>query len=305
MIIYRIFFGFCGVCLWFLYIYVYGSKACAALHLGHSSCQLCSDTPTGTSSSFFALRKTPFHSRLYCSGVSLFHLYTSPLQALVQDMDEQFSVCSLLFIHSITFPLPPLRHSLAWKLSSVSVFYQVPILYRDSYLCVQGESPSRLGHFPSPLRIRRHFALPFRWKPDGTVQRWKLQHTGELFETYFWCRKSSLKTWLIQSSNLNSHDAVLDLFNFCIVLYVRLRYFLEFTFAILGSVLLAKKLRELLETNGEKCVTVFWRGYLHGWITLGVFWGVCTCSNSIYTTIPMPLYSYLVSPVSWNLENYS
>lgn len=44
------------------------------------------------------------------------------------------------------------------------------------------------------------------------------------------------------------------------------------------------------------------KGYLHGWITLGVFWSVCTCSNSIYTTIPMPLYSYLVSPVSWNLE---
>lgn len=37
MIIYRIFFGFCEICLCFLYIYVYGSKACAALHLGHSS----------------------------------------------------------------------------------------------------------------------------------------------------------------------------------------------------------------------------------------------------------------------------
>lgn len=44
------------------------------------------------------------------------------------------------------------------------------------------------------------------------------------------------------------------------------------------------------------------KGYLHGWIPLEVFWGVCTCSNSIYTTIPMPLYSCLVSPVSWNLK---
>lgn len=44
------------------------------------------------------------------------------------------------------------------------------------------------------------------------------------------------------------------------------------------------------------------KGHLYSWVTLGVFWGVCTCSNSIYTTIPMPLYSYLVSPVSSNLE---
>lgn len=35
-----------------------------------------------------------------------------------------------------------------------------------------------------------------------------------------------------------SHDAVLDLFDFCIVLYVRFRYFLEFTIAILGFLLL-------------------------------------------------------------------
>lgn len=234
----------------------------------------------------------------WCVFISLFT--PPPLHALVQDMDEQFLLCSLLFIRSLIshFPFPPLRLSLAWKFSSVSVFYQVPILYRDSYRRVQGESPSRLGHF-LPLRIRRHFALPFRWKPDGTEQRWKLQHTGELFETNFWCRKSSLKTWLIQSSNLNSHDAVLDLFNFCIVLYVRFRYFVEFTFAILGSLLLAKKFRELLETNGEKRVTDVLKGYLHSWITLEVFWGVCTCSNSIYTTIPMPLYSYFVWLVLW------
>ncbi len=142
------FFGFCGVCLCFLYIYVYGSKACAALHLGHSSCPLCSDTPTGTSSSFFALRKSPFHSRLYWSGVSLFNFATSPLQALVQDVDEQLSVCSLLFIGCIISLLPSLRFvsALPESFSSVSVFYQVPILYRDGYRCVQGESPSRLSH---------------------------------------------------------------------------------------------------------------------------------------------------------------
>lgn len=56
-----------------------------------------------------------------------------------------------------------------------------------------------------------------------------------------------------------------------------------------------------MEANGEKCVSVL-KGSLHGWITWGVFWGVCTCSNSIYTTIPMPLSSYLVSPVSLSFE---
>lgn len=174
------------------------------------------------------------------------------------------------------------------------MFYQVPILYRDGYRCVQGESPPRLGHFSSPLQIRRHFALPFPPKnPTGRRRDEKLQHTGEHFETRFWCRKSSLKkTWLIQSSNLNSHDAVLDLFNFCIVLYVRFRYFLEFTFAILGFLLLVKKIWKPIGRHVSQC--------FEG--VSGVFWGVCTCSNSIYTIIPMPLYSYLVSPVSGNLE---
>lgn len=133
----------------FLYIYVYGSKACAALHLGHSSCQFSSDTPTGTSSSFFALRKSPFHSRLYWRGVSLFHFLRLPLTSFSSGHGR--AVLTLLTavhkIHKITFSLPPLRLSLAWKFSSVSVFYQVPILYRDSYRRVQGESPSRLGHF--------------------------------------------------------------------------------------------------------------------------------------------------------------
>lgn len=82
--------------------------------------------------------------------------------------------------------------------------------------------------------------------------------------------KSSLKTWLIQSSNLNSWDAVLDLFNVCIVLYVRFRYFLEFTFAILGFVLLAERIREPMGRHVSQIFSVL-KGYLHRWITLGVF----------------------------------
>lgn len=132
-------------------------------------------------------------------------------------------------------------------------------------------------------------------------------HRGAFRDTFLmsevFLEKKKKPDWY-KAQNLNSHDAVLDLFNFCIVLYVRFRYFLEFTFAILGFLLLAKTiLKKKNKNNGEKRVTVFLKGgYFHGWITLGVFWGVCTCSNSIYTTIPMPLYSYLVSPVSGNLE---
>lgn len=128
----------------------------------------------------------------------------------------------------------------------------------------------------------------FCWKPDGTPQRWKLQHTGELFETHFWIWKSSLKTWLIQSSNLNSHDAVVDLFNFCIVLYVRFRYFLEFTFANLGFLLL-EKMWELLENQwGEMChiYTVFWRGIFTA--GLGVF--------ELFALAPIAFTSILLFP---------
>lgn len=94
--------------------------------------------------------------------------------------------------------------------------------------------------------------LPFCWRPGVTSRRWSLQHTGELFQTHFWCGSLPWKPeW---SSNLNSLGAVLDLFNFCIVLYVRCRYFLEFTFAILDFLLLAKRMRDLLETGGQKQV---------------------------------------------------
>lgn len=133
------------------------------------------------------------------------------------------------------------------------------------------------------------------WKPHGTPQRGKSQHTGELFRETFLMWKSSLKTWLTQSSNLNSHGAVLDLFDFCNVLYVGFRYFLEFTFADLGFLLLAKTVRELSVL----------KGYPYSWITLRLFWGVCTCSNSIYTTISMPLYLYLVLSCELKFELYS
>lgn len=140
-------------------------------------------------------------------------------------------------------------------------------------------------------------------------------HRGTFWDTFLlW--KSSLKTWLTPSSNRNGCVAVLDLFNFfCIVLYVRFRYFLEFTFAILGSVLLEiKKTRALLETNGGEtcrrysvffCFVFFLEGDIFTAGLHWVFWAVCTCSNSIYTTISMPLYSYLVCPVSLNFGIHS
>lgn len=159
MIIYRIFFGFCGVCLCFLYIYVYGSKACAALHLGHSSCQLRSDTPTGTSSSFFALRKTPFHSRLYWSGVALFHLSRLPFTSLsfsgrgraaLRPLSAVHTVCRYRIFLPSSF-VSALPESLAvflfFYFLFLFFFIKCPYSTETVYRCVQGESPSRLGHF--------------------------------------------------------------------------------------------------------------------------------------------------------------
>lgn len=53
-------------------------------------------------------------------------------------------------------------------------------VFKENLLSVRSQPPQ--------LRIRRlgMFHRRFCWKPDRTPQRWKLQHTGELFETHFW-----------------------------------------------------------------------------------------------------------------------
>lgn len=67
-----------------------------------------------------------------------------------------------------------------------------------------------------------------------------------------------------------SHDAVLDLFNFCIVLYVRWRYFLDFTFAILGFVLLAKRREKQLMTTFGNHETIWGEVYHSFSVSRGV-----------------------------------
>jgi len=85
-------------------------------------------------------------------------------------------------------------------------------------------------------------------------------HSGA-FRNTFLMWKSSLKSWLTQSLNVNSHDAVLDLFLFYIELYLIFKYYVEFTFAIQGFLSFEKKTRTFGIQHGDICpsYSVFWR----------------------------------------------
>lgn len=145
---------------------------------------------------------------------------------------------------SVTFSFPPLCLSFVRSFCVLSSAHnlqrQISVCSRRVTLSARSVPPHyKLGGVVAAV-LRK-----IRW---DTTETKAAAHQGAFRDTFL-MRKSSLKTWLTQSSNLNSHVAVLDLFNFCIVLYVRFRYFLEFTFAVLGSVLLAKVMTELLEPN--------------------------------------------------------
>lgn len=74
-------------------------------------------TPTGTSSSFFALRKTPLHSPFvlkWCDLICLFFPPFTSLSLVHGTSSSQPARCCF-----ITFSFSPLRLSLAWKFSSV------------------------------------------------------------------------------------------------------------------------------------------------------------------------------------------
>lgn len=86
-----------------------------------------------------------------------------------------------LVVDNVTFPFPPLRLSLAWKFSSV--LSSAHTLQRWLLVCPRRISLPGISSAP---QIRRHVILPFCQNPDGMPQRWKLQHTGELFKTHFW-----------------------------------------------------------------------------------------------------------------------
>lgn len=245
MIIYRIFFGFCEICLCFLYICLWFQSV------------LCSPPwPPLLSASFRHAHR--YYFKFFCTQENSFPFpfvlkwcVFIPLPFTSFSLGRGRAVHSAVHtIHKITLSFFLLRLGLSWKSGGVfCVLLSAHTLQRQ--LCSRRVSLSVRSHPP-------HYVLGgalFRQNPDGTTGEMKASaHWGAFWDTFLkW--KSSLKTWLTQSSNLNSHDAVLDLFNFCIVLYVRFRYFLEFTFAILGFLLLDLKTRELLGTNGEKRVT--------------------------------------------------
>lgn len=151
--------------LCFLYIYVYGSKACAALHLGHSSHQLLSKHAHRYFFKFFCTQENsfPFPFVLkWCVLILLLHLPFKKL--LFRTWMSGFSGCSVP-VHITRFlPSASSQPRLKKVLAVFLCFYQVPILYRDIYRRVQGESPPSVQVISSPLRIRRRFTPPFRWK---------------------------------------------------------------------------------------------------------------------------------------------
>lgn len=107
----------------------------------------------------------------WCVFISLLHL---PLYKLpFRTMDEQFTARSVLFTRYVTSHFPSLRFVSASpeSLAVFLCFYQVPILHRDGYRCVQGESPSQLGHFLPHCELGGIFRCCSTEKPDGTARR--------------------------------------------------------------------------------------------------------------------------------------
>lgn len=161
-------------------------------------------------------------------------------------MDERLIVHSVLFTRYKISNFPSLRFVSA-LLESFAVFLcfflsSAHTLQRRLSVCSRRISPS-VRLFPPHCELGGILSCRSCWEESRSTLGNFSRHIADM-EVFL----ENLTD--IQSSNLNSHDAVLDLFNFCIVLYVRFRYFLEVTFAILGFFLLAKKIRELLGTNG-------------------------------------------------------
>lgn len=104
MIIYRIFFGFCWICVWFLYIHVSGSKACAAPHLGHSSLPALFRHAHWYYFKFFCTQENSFPFPF----VLKWCVFISPLQPppfyRLKFVDQQFSLFrAVLTVRNITF----------------------------------------------------------------------------------------------------------------------------------------------------------------------------------------------------------
>lgn len=179
------FFGFVeSVCVF--YTSVYGSKACAALHLDHSSFSASFRHAHRYFFKFFCTQETPLHSPfvlIWCVLISLFRLplyklstrTSSSQSAQCWSHDTQYHIFLPSFLRFIS-ALPESSAVFSVFISSAHT------LQRRSSVCSRRISLS-VRSFP-PLC---EFMLPFRRTPDGAPQRRKLQHTRERFETHFWC----------------------------------------------------------------------------------------------------------------------
>lgn len=198
------------------------------------------------------------------------------------------------------FPSPRFVSALP---ESLAVFYQVPILYRDGYWCVRGESPSpafpphhRLGGmlFCRSAKILTGCRRDESCSTLGSFSR----HISDMVVFLENLTDTKLKS---KQPPMLSSTSFFSLFFYCTVcksqIFSRI-YFCNPRFSFVSE----EEEGVFFGNQWGEMSQVFLTGYLYSRVTFGVFWGVCTCPNRIYTTFPIPLYSYLVCPVIWNFE---
>lgn len=164
MIIYRIFFGFCWICVCFLYIHVSGSKACAAPHLGHSSLPALFRHAHRYYFKFFCTQENSFPFPF----VLKWCVFISPLQhplpftglslgcgpAVHSLLRAVLTVCNITFssFSASSQPRPKVCQCFRVLLSAHT-------LQRQLLACSRRTSLSVRSYPPLPLQIRRHVML--------------------------------------------------------------------------------------------------------------------------------------------------
>ena len=142
MIIYRIFFGFCGVCVFYTSMFMVPKRSLLST-LATPPVSFVQTRPPVLLQVFLHSGKTPFHSHSYWSGVSVCQFYTPPPPPPPFLHSLRSAHGWTAQTHDITSSFPPLRLSL--KVSQC--FWSSAHHPHGRYRCVQGEPPSRLGHF--------------------------------------------------------------------------------------------------------------------------------------------------------------
>lgn len=177
MLIYRIFLGFCGVCLCVFFIFFFilflFPKRALLTTLATPPHPLVQTRPSVLSSRFFALRRNSFHSRLYWSGVSSFRC-PLPLPHPPGGLDVTVASCSRPPPHHRRHRLSCPSASSPPSLEILAVFPcfdEVPVIYRDNFHRSETESPPpTLRFISSPTRIRRSSMVLFCWR-DGSEMK--------------------------------------------------------------------------------------------------------------------------------------